>query len=218
MSPATEYRFENASGDLLVHLVMEPGSAPSGWEASYMFVQPELEHILRDRLGELVGVTAWYGAECVDLVQTDNAAELTVRRAGRTETVRARFAVGCDGASSFVRNALGVVMDDLGFDEPWVVIDTKPKRDIGLDPATAYQFCNPASADDLRACGSWPPAMGIHAVARRDARVDRDSRVGVGTARTVGRRSVARTRARGGLPISRADRAAMAGRSRVARR
>ncbi len=144
MSPATEYRFENASGDLLVHLVMEPGTARSGWEASYMFVQPELERILRDRLGELVGVVAWYGAECVDLAQADEAVELTVRRAGRTETVRARFAVGCDGASSFVRNALGVVMDDLGFDEPWVVIDTKPKRDIGLDPATAYQFCNPA--------------------------------------------------------------------------
>ncbi len=52
MSPATEYRFENASGELLVHLVMEPGGARSGWEASYMFVQPELERILRDRLGE----------------------------------------------------------------------------------------------------------------------------------------------------------------------
>jgi len=143
MNPATEYRFENAAGELLVHLVMPPGSARSGWEASYMFVQPELEQILRDRLGEVVGVTAWCGAECTDLTQTGEAVELNVRRAGRTDTVRARFVVGCDGASSFVRNALGVAMDDLGFDEPWVVIDTKPKRDIGLDPATAYQFCNP---------------------------------------------------------------------------
>jgi len=144
MNPAAEYRFENAAGELLVHLVTEPGSARSGWEASYMFVQPELEQILRDRLGEVVGVTAWYGAECIDLAQTDQDVELTVRRAGRAETVRARFVVGCDGASSFVRDKLGVAMDDLGFDEPWVVIDTKPKRDIGLDPATAYQYCDPA--------------------------------------------------------------------------
>jgi 3-(3-hydroxy-phenyl)propionate hydroxylase len=145
MSPATEYRFENAAGELLMQLVMPTGSARSGWDASYMFVQPELEQILRDRLGELVGVTAWYGAECVGFTQTDAAVELTVRRgAGRTESVRARFAVGCDGASSFVRNALGVAMDDLGFDEPWVVVDTKPKRDVGLNAATGYQFCNPA--------------------------------------------------------------------------
>ena len=144
MSPATEYRFENAAGDVLVHVVTPPGSARSGWEASYMFVQPELEQILRDRLNELVGVTAWYGAECVGIAQTDRGVELTVQRGGRTEIVRARFAVGCDGASSFVRDALGVAMDDLGFDEPWVVIDTKPKRDIGLDETTGYQFCNPA--------------------------------------------------------------------------
>jgi 3-(3-hydroxy-phenyl)propionate hydroxylase len=144
MSPATEYRFENAAGELLVHLVMPPNSASSGWDASYMFVQPQLEQILRDRLGELVGVTAWYGAECIGLGQTEEAVELTVRRGGRTEVVRAHYAVGCDGASSVVRNLLGLAMDDLGFDEPWVVIDTKPKRDIGLDAATAYQFCNPA--------------------------------------------------------------------------
>src|SRR5262245_43525870 len=64
MSPVTEYRFENAAGELLLHNVSKPGSALSGWEPSYMFVQPELEQALRQRLGEIVGVTAWYGYGC----------------------------------------------------------------------------------------------------------------------------------------------------------
>jgi 2-polyprenyl-6-methoxyphenol hydroxylase-like FAD-dependent oxidoreductase len=144
MSAANEYRFENAAGELLVHVVMPRDSASSGWEASYMFVQPQLEQVLRDRLGELVGATAWWGAECVAIAQSDETVALTLRRAGRTDVVRARYAIGCDGASSAVRNLLGLEMDDLGFDEPWVVIDTKPKRGIGLDDTTAYQYCNPA--------------------------------------------------------------------------
>src|SRR6201995_5691988 len=45
MVPVDEYRWFGANGELLLHF--EPRSpAPSGWEADYMFFQPELE---RDR-------------------------------------------------------------------------------------------------------------------------------------------------------------------------
>ena len=128
MSPVNEYRFENAAGELLLHNVSKPGSAISGWEPSYMFVQPELEQALRQRLGEIVGITTWYGYECVGrCAAVDDHVDVNVRdtRSGAVTRVRGRWLIGCDGASSFVRARLGTGVDDLGFDEPWVVIDTK---------------------------------------------------------------------------------------------
>jgi 3-(3-hydroxy-phenyl)propionate hydroxylase len=145
MSPVNEYRFENAAGDVLLHNVSKPGSASSGWEPSYMFVQPELEQALRQRLGEIVGITTWYGYECVDFAQHADRVDVSVREA-RSDTitqVRGRWLIGCDGASSFVRARLGAGVEDLGFDEPWVVIDTKLKRDALLSDKVAFQFCNP---------------------------------------------------------------------------
>jgi len=145
MSPVTEYRFQNAAGDVLLHNVVPLGEAVSGWAASYMFVQPELEQALRTRLGEIGGVTTRFDCACIDLRQDSDGVEVDVRDwAGDVQTVRGAWLVGCDGASSFVRGRLGVVVEDLGFDEPWVVIDTKTKADIGLPDTIAYQFCDPA--------------------------------------------------------------------------
>ena len=145
MSPVNEYRFQNAAGDVLLQNVVPPGEAVSGWAASYMFVQPELEQALRTRLCEIVGITTRFDCTCTDLRQDSDGVEVDVRDwAGDVQTVRGAWLIGCDGASSFVRGRLGVVVEDLGFDEPWVVIDTKMKRDIGLPETSAYQFCDPA--------------------------------------------------------------------------
>jgi 3-(3-hydroxy-phenyl)propionate hydroxylase len=58
------------------------------------------------------------------------------------QSVRARYIVGADGARSPVREAAGIEVDDLGFDEPWLVIDT-----IVLDPSRLpdrnLQLCDP---------------------------------------------------------------------------
>jgi len=145
MSPATEYRFENAAGELLLHNAGRAGSAVSGWAGSYMFVQPELEQHLRRRLDEMDTVTVRYGCECVDFDAAADTVTVSLRDAvsGAATRVHGRWLVGCDGASSFVRSHLGSGVEDLGFDEPWVVIDTKLKRDISLPQQIAYQFCDP---------------------------------------------------------------------------
>jgi 3-(3-hydroxy-phenyl)propionate hydroxylase len=51
--------------------------------------------------------------------------------------------VGCDGAKSFLRSKIGGGMDDLGFDERWLVVDVilkRPRPDLGDH---SIQFCNP---------------------------------------------------------------------------
>ena len=40
-------------------------------------------------------------------------------------TARVRYVIACDGASSPVRKLLGVGLDDLNFDEPWLVVDAE---------------------------------------------------------------------------------------------
>ena len=43
--------------------------------------------------------------------------------------------VGCDGARSFVRNHMGIELEDFGFVEDWLVVDIilkKERPDLGL--------------------------------------------------------------------------------------
>jgi len=53
--------------------------------------------------------------------------------------------IGCDGASSTVRRLAGIALEDLVFDEPWLVVDVKvePHALAGL-PQNSAQFCDPA--------------------------------------------------------------------------
>ena len=55
---------------------------------------------------------------------------------------RGRFLIGCDGGNSFVRGALGIEFEFLGFDQDWLVIDARAKRPR---PDLPYlrQFCEP---------------------------------------------------------------------------
>ncbi|MGY2808887.1 FAD-dependent monooxygenase [Bradyrhizobium sp. USDA 4506] len=57
--------------------------------------------------------------------------------------IRARYLVGCDGANSFVRKQLGIGLDDLAFDEWWMVVDTLTS-DPARRPARSFQYCWPS--------------------------------------------------------------------------
>jgi 2-polyprenyl-6-methoxyphenol hydroxylase-like FAD-dependent oxidoreductase len=52
-----------------------------------------------------------FAAEAVGLEQDDDRVKLTVRQGGEQRSVQAQFVIGCDGASSFVRGALGLPFD-----------------------------------------------------------------------------------------------------------
>jgi hypothetical protein len=58
-------------------------------------------------------------------------------------TVRARFAVGCDGANSSVRDAAGLDVHDLGFFYDWLIVDVVLDHPRVFDPIN-LQICDPA--------------------------------------------------------------------------
>jgi 3-(3-hydroxy-phenyl)propionate hydroxylase len=120
-------------------------TGPNGWRDILFFDQPEFEAALRrivaknDRIDVRLGQTVSAISQDADGVSIVSTAEAT---ATGTEH-RATFAVGCDGASSFVRQAIGVGWQSLGYDQDWLVVDIVQGPDANL-PLATMQICDPA--------------------------------------------------------------------------
>jgi 3-(3-hydroxy-phenyl)propionate hydroxylase len=64
---------------------------------------------------------------------------------GGKRSVTADYVIACDGASSEVREQVGIALEDLVFDEPWLVVDVLVNEEaLGKLPQTAAQYCDPA--------------------------------------------------------------------------
>ncbi len=118
-----------------------------GFPQTSMFDQPDLERLLRDALARRPECELWGGVEVVSVSQdTDGTApvRVTFRRDGSDEDehVWADAVLGCDGAGSLIRDAIGAVWEDLHFEESWRVIDVRTSRPVrtweGVD-----QICCP---------------------------------------------------------------------------
>ena len=155
MVPVPDYQWFGADGELLLRFDRQ-GVAPSGWEASYMFFQPELEAAIDRHACVPSGVTVERGWVAEGLEDSGEYVDLTLHqvseeepgglaRTGVYRTVRARWLVGADGANSFVREVTGITRRDLGFQERWLVVDAEP-HDMGAltHLPIASQRCDPA--------------------------------------------------------------------------
>ena len=108
---------------------------PFGWANDYFFYQPELEEHLRQGFAAYPNVELRLDTELVALEQDDGGVTLTLASGDRSYPVRARWTIACDGARSSVRKALGLKLEDLRFEEPWLVVDAEveaPVRFPGL--------------------------------------------------------------------------------------
>lgn len=97
----------------------------------YNVYQPAMEPVLReggDRYPELLSVR--YGWEVVSVDQDDAGVTVTAKNlaTGESKSIRARYALACDGGSSVTRRQLDVALLGDTLDVLWVVIDTKVKR------------------------------------------------------------------------------------------
>ena len=146
---APVYEWRNATGETLIRFGRDAERSLSGWPESNMFCQPELERILDERVHELPSVSVERGAEGVGLRLAQDGVAIDVRRSdGATRELRARFAVGCDGANSFVRESIGSGWHDLGFHFDWLVVDVLPSDPRWSGPLN-WQLCDPARPTTL---------------------------------------------------------------------
>ncbi len=134
-----------ADGQLIRRIDMVPEPYPLGYTPTMVFTQPPVEAALREHAAHYESVEVSLGTELVSFEQTPSGVTLTlVGDDGSQKTVRADYLIACDGASSGVRERLGIGLADLVFDEPWLVVDVLVNEDAaGKLPQTAAQYCDP---------------------------------------------------------------------------
>ena len=143
--PFTPSEWFGASGQLIRRMTMVAPPYPQGYTPSLVFTQPPVERLLRARVAQLPNVTVALGTAMTSLAQDADGATLTLLAEGQApRSVRASWVIGCDGGSSTVRSRAGIALDDLGFDEPWLVVDVHVNaRGLARLPKTSVQYCEP---------------------------------------------------------------------------
>lgn len=136
--PAEVYEWRNAAGTTLLQFG-RVGLAASGWPISSMFCQPDLEAALHARAMELPSLDVRRGTKVIGVDQHAGGVVVHHDRGA----VRARYAVGCDGARSTVRDLLGVDVFDHGFSHDWLIVDVVLDEERRFDPIN-QQICDPA--------------------------------------------------------------------------
>lgn len=141
--PGTD--FVGVEGQVIKRFYPQPQPHPLAWEPSFMFIQPELEATLRMGVGRFPAIQTLLGHELLGLEQADGKVVATVRRLedGSVQTLQALYAVACDGAKSGVRRQLATEIEDLEFDEWWLVVDGKIRGRTELPPR-CVQYCRPS--------------------------------------------------------------------------
>ena len=136
------YEFLTADRRLLMRLDPQPRT-PFGWASGYMFHQPGLELALRARLADLPAADVRLGWRLTALAHDSDGVTAAVVGPGGLASIRSRYLIGCDGASSPVREAIGGGLSSYEFDEPWLVIDVNVPPGARM-PEANLQICDPA--------------------------------------------------------------------------
>ncbi|MGP4689603.1 bifunctional 3-(3-hydroxy-phenyl)propionate/3-hydroxycinnamic acid hydroxylase [Agrobacterium pusense] len=138
----SEYRA--ADGSVLRRFISPPPPHSQGWPAYMTFIQPKLEGELRLKAAMLDNVRLITNTAVTSIGNPETPRLTLEDSAGNTTILEAQYVVGCDGGSSFVRRSLGIVLEDLIFDQPWLVVDMILSETAPRLPETNIQFCDPA--------------------------------------------------------------------------
>ena len=139
----SEYR--GVQGQTIRRIVPAPPPQKFGWQSNYVFDQPGFERALRHKLESNEAIEAIYRATLKSFVQSSDSVTVTFSAEDAADQSRtAHFLLACDGGGSPIRKALGVALEDLGFDEYWLVVDADvvPEKLADL-PQTQVQYCEP---------------------------------------------------------------------------
>lgn len=146
--PSEGLRLLDPDHRVLVEFRRSEDGGSHGYPQANMFDQPELEQLLRDNLKHQPTVTLRGDVEVTGVVQVGPdrvRVDYTDRSTGEHESVLAGYVLGCDGANSVVRAAIGGRMEDLKFQQRWLVIDVASDAELGQWEGV-HQVCDPARA------------------------------------------------------------------------
>jgi 3-(3-hydroxy-phenyl)propionate hydroxylase len=139
----TRYDFLTADRQVLLRFDGSDRIGPGGWPGANMIHQPSVEMELRARLEQLPTARLEGSAEVKTFCQDADGVNAVLAGPDGERQVRARYLVGADGARSPVRHGCAIEFEDLGFEEPWLVVDVLVD-DFAKLPTANLQICDPA--------------------------------------------------------------------------
>ena len=118
--------------------------AEHGWPQLVSLFQPYFEREY-DSVARQSGVQIFHGQRLIGVSVDGETVSVEVEDmdTGAKRRESARFLIGCDGGNSFVREALSIPMEHLGFEQDWLVVDGEIKRERAGWPEMR-QMCDPA--------------------------------------------------------------------------
>lgn len=135
-------RFLDAKRRVLAE--MAPADARFGWPKRNGFVQPLVDAELLRGLDRFDHVGVRWGRPMTSCTQDPDGVTVTLDGDGDATSVRARYAVGCDGGRSTTRRLMGVSFDGTTSPTRWLVVDLAndplghPNSEVGADPDRPY--------------------------------------------------------------------------------
>ncbi len=96
----------------------------TGWPLALLVHQPTVERALRARLAALPTVDLRVGHSVETVAEDADGATASGTGPAGPFSVRASDVVGCEGARSVVREAMGARLVGGRFEQPWLVVDT----------------------------------------------------------------------------------------------
>jgi 3-(3-hydroxy-phenyl)propionate hydroxylase len=121
-----------------------------------MFDQPDLERVLRTALSRYPSVELRAGVDVAEIAEVAGgpgpvrvryraADPVTGAGTGPMREVWADYVLGADGANSRTRAAVGATMEDLRFQQQWLVVDVDSPEPFAVYDG-AQQVCDPDRA------------------------------------------------------------------------
>ncbi|OZE40139.1 MULTISPECIES: bifunctional 3-(3-hydroxy-phenyl)propionate/3-hydroxycinnamic acid hydroxylase [unclassified Rhodococcus (in: high G+C Gram-positive bacteria)] len=116
----------------LAEFERDPDDRPHGYPQANMFDQPELERLMRSHITRYDSVQMRGGCEITDVQNLKDSVRVRYDSTedGTPHWVTADYVLGCDGANSVVRRSIGSKMEDLGFEQRWLVVDIETDVDL----------------------------------------------------------------------------------------
>lgn len=141
--PYRASHYLNAQAQLIKHIDAARPPFQLGWAPNYVFSQPPLERALRGNLQVWPHVDVRLGREVTGFTQRDGQVSVSFNNPdGSPGQASAAWLLACDGGTSPIRTHLKLNMQDLAFDEPWLVVDVMLKEGAGDSlPTTNVQYC-----------------------------------------------------------------------------
>ncbi|MCO8305045.1 bifunctional 3-(3-hydroxy-phenyl)propionate/3-hydroxycinnamic acid hydroxylase [Streptomyces sp. RKCA744] len=124
----TAWTLHREDGHAFLQQMLPEEESDQGWRTDYQFHQPDFESRLRGLLAADANVDLWFGWTVSAIEQADTAVRLTLldRSTGAETTLTAGYAVGSDGANSFVRRTMNAEVEDLHGTQRSLIIDVHP--------------------------------------------------------------------------------------------